>query len=411
MANAELEVITSVCEKKDIAVVMQGSNIDDMFTAYKDVWNFVKDHYGQYRAVPDIEVVKKRFDEIDSVDTPSPTAYYMDRLRERHLSGQMNELMLRAAEAMTKKGAQFTYEKLITELAKLGRFTSTVKDVDLTDVDEAIRTFNEVRERSAEMGGTPGIPTGFKSLDLSYKTGAAPGHLIMLMGYTGRMKSFFSALWAVNAWRLGYKPMVISLEMNPDEYRNRVYSMMNPGKFSINDMMTGDVNTDDMREWANKAFADRPGFIVPSMSGVLETTPNVVQAKIDTHKPDLVVLDYIQLMKDNGKNEGMTPRMLNLTNELKALAQANNIPIIAISAVTDDEGDKRDAPPELRQMAWSRAIEYNANLAVAVHKHDQAGEGDAFIEIAGRKNRSGPLFNFGLRANVDKGIYEEVFDF
>lgn len=409
--SPELEVIASVCKNKDISVLMQGSGTDDMFSAYKDVWVFIKGHYNQYRAVPDFETVQKRFDEIDDVFVSSPTPYYMDRLREEFIAGRMRTLMLKASESLDSDGAQKTYEKFFTALAKLGQFATSVKDVDLADFDAAERYFKDVRERSQQMGGVPGIPTGFASIDRAYKTGAAPGHLIVLLGYTGKMKSFFSLLWAINAFKLGYKPMVISLEMSPDELRNRAYAMMNPGKFSINDMVTGDVNLDDMRVWAKKEFAESKGFIVPSLSGVLDVTPNVMQAMIDTHKPDIVILDYAQLAKDNARNEAMTPRMMNLTNELKALAQANEIPVIAISAVTDEDGDKRDAPPQLRQVAWSRSIEYNANLAIAVHKHDSDDPTQVLIEIAGRKNRGGPDFNFGIRANVDKGIFEEDFSF
>jgi replicative DNA helicase len=199
--------------------------------------------------------------------------------------------------------------------------------------------------------------------------------------------------------------------MTPDEYRNRTYAMMNPGKFSINDMLAGDVNVDDMREWGTKYFSDKKGFIVPSMSGTLTVTPNMVGAKIDQHKPDMVVLDYAQLLMDNANSQDMTKRMLNLTNELKALAQAKNVPIILISSVTDEAGDKRDTAPLLKQVAWSRGIEYNANLAVAIHKHAGAEGGQPVVEYACRKNRNGEEFNFGLRADVDKGIFVEDFDF
>ncbi len=408
--NSELELITSVCHNKDISTVMQGHSVDEMFTAYKDVWDFVKGHYVQYRSVPDIDVVRRNFDEIDDAPVSGPTQYYLDKLRENYVAGRMRTLMLKASDSLEKNGAQKTYERFFTELSKLGQYTTAVNDVDLADFDLAEKAFIDARERAQAMGGVPGIATGFKPFDLAYKTGAAPGHLIVLFGYTGRMKSFFSALWAVNAFNQGFRPMVISLEMNPDEYRNRTYAMMNPGKFSINDMFSGDVNMDDMREWAARYFEDKKGFIVPSMSGMLTVTPNIIGAKIDQHKPDLVILDYAQLLMDNEQSTDMTKRMLNLTNQLKALAQAKQVPIILISSVTDEAGDKREEAPILKQVAWSRGIEYNANLAVAVHKHEGT-DGEAVVEIACRKNRNGPEFNFGLRANPDKGVFEVDYDF
>ncbi len=392
---------------------MQGTDVDDMFSAYYDIWQYIKEHYTHYRTVPDFDLLAQKFEDLEAVQTSSPTQYYVDQLRESYLASRLRTIITKASESLRDEGAQKTYEKLFTSTAKLGRFATSVHDVDLTDFAAAERHFLDTRARAEAMGGVPGIPSGFVSIDSAYTTGAAPGHLIVVMGYTGRMKSFFAGLWAVNAWRLGFKVLVISLEMSPDEYRNRIYAMMNPGKFSIDEMIRGEVDLDDMREWSKKAFDNKKGFILPSMSGILDVTPNVVEAKIDQHKPDFVVLDYGQLMKDNAKTQMMTPRMMNLSNELKGLAQAKEVPVMMLSAVTDEAGDKRDAPPTLNQVQWSSSIEYNANMAIAIHKHDfdgeQADKRD-FIEGVMRKNRNGPLAGFYLRADTDRGVFVESYD-
>jgi replicative DNA helicase len=161
-----------------------------------------------------------------------------------------------------------------------------------------------------------------------------------------------------------------------------------------------------MREWARRAFEDKPPFIVPSMSGHMDVTPNVVQSYIDIHKPGLVVLDYTQLMMDNAKSKEMTARMMNLTQELKSLAQRNELPVIAISSVKDGDKSDRDSPPGIDQLMASRQIEFNATLAFSVHLHDHG-----ILEINGAKNRNGPKFNFGIRVDADKGVFVEEFDF
>ena len=132
----------------------------------------------------------------------------------------------------------------------------------------------------------------------------------------------------------------------------------------------------------------------------------MLQAKIDIHRPDVVILDYMQLFMDNAKTQAMTPRMLNLSREIKLLAMSNELPIVSITAVTDEDGDKRDAPPTLKQVAWSRGIEYDANLAIAVHRPDDSD----MVEIIGRKNRHGSLFDFYFDVQWDEGIWEEKFD-
>ncbi len=55
------------------------------------------------------------------------------------------------------------------------------------------------------------------------------------------------------------------------------------------------------------------------------------------------------------------------------------------------------------QMAWSKAIEYDANLAMAVHRHDDSG----LVEIDGVKVRNGVLFNTMFEVDINKGIWKE----
>jgi len=200
--------------------------------------------------------------------------------------------------------------------------------------------------------------------------------------------------------------MIVSLEMSPEEQMERLYAIMSSGLFKISDLSRGDISMDAFDGWSSKRLDKNAPFVVVSSEGITEVTPNVVQAKIDTHHPDVVILDYLQLMKDNAKTQAMTPRMLNLSSEVKRLAMANNIAIISITAVTDEDGDKRDAPPVLSQISWSSGIEYDANLAIAVHRHT----GTNIVEVVGRKNRHGDLFDFGFEVDFDAGIWTEKHD-
>lgn len=407
MANAELEVINAVCKNKDIHVLLTGGNVDEMFTAYGDVWQGIKNYYSQHRTIPDIRVFQNEYSDLESVDVSGVTQHYVDRLRESHIQGELQNIMLKAANSLDKNGANVTYEKMMQALGKLSKFTMSSRDLNLTDADAAAKHFQEIRERAEAMGGTPGISTGFVSIDSAYPTGMAPGHFIVPMGYTGKGKSLFTLLLALKAWEQGFKPMIVSLEMTPEEVRERAYPMVANGMFKISDMARGDVDQDIFREWSKKKFQGMSDFIIVSNEGVNDVTPSFIEGKIDTYKPDLVILDYLQLMTDNANTQGMTPRMMMLSRELKLLAMRTAVPIVGITAVTDDDAGKRDAPPTMGQVAWSKAIEYDANLIFAVHRHEDTDS----VEIVGRKNRHGPLFSFMFNVDIDAGKWEEDHDY
>lgn len=406
MANNELKVINAVAHNKDISVLL-ADNVDDLFTAYGDVWQELKNYYMRHRAVPDFSVLKDKFSDLDPVDVKAPTAYYLDELKEEFVGSRMEDIMLKAAQAR-KEGMSSTeaLQKMNTAMAKLGKYTNAVRDLDITDVDMAKSHYDAVRARAEALGGSPGIPTGFKSIDSVYPTGMAPGHLIVAIGWPGKAKTWFTGYLACKAWEQGFKPMIVSLEMSPENMRDRLYTMMGSGMFRASDFARGDVNIDSFDAWSRKRFDNKGGFVVVSNEGMSDVTPNTVQAKIDQHKPDIVICDYHQLFTNNGKSNSPTERGMAVSREFKLLAGANNIPIIDITAATQSDVSDRDTPPLMSQVAWSKAIEYDADMAFAVHRDEDSG----LVEIVCRKNRHGGMFDFYLDWDIDRGLITEKFD-
>lgn len=403
MATAEAEVISALCENKDVHAIL--GEEPELFGSWANVVEFVKDYYNDYKGVPDSSIIETKF-EVELPETTAPTAYYVQQVKNMYLETHMGTIANKILKNLGKRGSGEILQKAQRDLAALGKYTNMVRDLDLTDVDAAAEYLERLREKSEANDGSPGIKTGFDSIDTVYPTGMAPGHSIVVMGYTGRAKSMWADVLAVKAWEQGYRPMIISLEMSPEEQRERVYAMMSSGLFKISDLSRGDIVVDDLKEWGRQRFRDKNNFVICSNEGIRNVTPNVVQAKIDIHKPDLVILDYMQLMMDNAMTGAMTPRMLNLSREIKMLATSNNIPTVSITAVTDDENDKREGPPRLDQISWSSGIEYDANLAIAIHRFDDSN----LVECVGRKSRHGPLFSFYFDVQFNEGVWREVHD-
>jgi replicative DNA helicase len=403
--NTESAVITSVCENKDISTVL-AENIDEVFTSHRDVWEGLKSYYLKFKSVPDISVLTERFKDFEPVKVKGETAYYLDQLKNEYISGRLRNLLLTSGASLKTEASSRVISLMQKELSTLGKLTTSVRDVDLTDFKLAEKHFEAVKTRSDIMGGSPGILTGFKAIDYAYPTGMAPGHLIVMIGWPGRGKTWLSSYLACKAWEQGFKPMIISLEMTPENMRDRIYTMMGSGLFKASDFARGAVDIQAFDDWGSKKFANKNQFILVSNEGAGEVTPATVQAKIDQHKPDIVILDYHQLFADNQGSKAPTERNMNISKSFKALAMNNNIPIIDITAATMDDTSDQDGPPLLSQVAWSKAIEYDADMAIAVHKQPDSN----IMEIVSRKNRHGTEFGFYLDWDLNRGIVTEVYD-
>jgi replicative DNA helicase len=404
--NTEATLISAVCKNKDISTLL-ADNVDELFTSHKDIWEGLKSYYYKFKAVPEAGILLEKFKDFE-IDTnvKAETGYYLDKLKNEYLSNRLKNIIIKSGSMLKEDAASRVLSEMQAQLSSLSKFTSNVRDLDVTDADNAIKHFEATKIRSAEMGGSPGIKTGFEAIDLAYPTGMAPGHLIVAIGWPGRGKTWFTSYLACKAWEQGFKPMIVSLEMSPENMRDRIYTMLGSGLFRASDLATGDINLDDFKSWSNKKFENKNGFVLVSNEGMAEVTPATIQGKIDQHKPDLVILDYHQLFSDNKKSMGATERNMNISREFKMLAMTNNIPVIDITAATMDDVSDQDNPPMLSQVAWSKAIEYDADMAIAIHKYT----GTQMVEVVSRKNRHGQEFGMYLDWDINRGIVKEIYE-
>jgi replicative DNA helicase len=404
--NIEAKVITAVCKNKDISTLL-AANVDELFTAYRDVWESLKTYYYKFKAVPEVGILMERHKDFEPDQSANAeTGYYLDQLKNEYVASRLKSIILQAGASLKEDSASRVLADIQSKLANLSRHTNNIRDIDLTDLALAEQHFASVKERSAAMGGSPGIITGIEAIDKAYPTGMAPGHLIVAIGWPGRGKTWFTSYLACKAWEQGFKPMIISLEMSPENMRDRIYTIMGSGLFRNSDFSRGDVNIDDFKAWGRKKFENKNGFILVSNEGLADVTPATVQGKIDQHKPDLVILDYHQLFNDNKRSNSEVERNRNISREFKLLAVSNNIPIVDITAATADDISDQDEPPMMSQVAWSKAIEYDADMAMAIHRYPNTN----MIEVVSRKNRHGHEFDFYLDWDINRGIIKPIYE-
>ena len=399
MNNTEAKLISAVLSDKQIHVLLQ-ANVEGLLRSHNDIWNFIRLYSEQNNALPPTSLVVDKFRDFSPVDGVGSTKHHLEELQGEYLNDSLKDILRNAATEVQSGQGTKALEELITKTSELKKNTAAIRDIDATDLESAVAYYENLK-RQQELGSL-GIKTGLPGFDNYLPSGIMPGQLGVFLAYPGIGKSWLSLYFAVQAWKQGKSPMVISLEMSETEVRNRVFTIMGEGLWSHRKLSNGMVEIDDLKRWHKSKVEGRPEFHIISNDSGGDINPSVLRGKIDQYKPDFVIVDYLQLMSPNQKSDNETVRMKNLSRELKLLAIAEEVPIIAISSATPDDVTKLDTVPTLGQTAWSRQIAYDADWVLALGR----GSNSDIIECVFRKNRNGFMGEFMVQADFDKGWYK-----
>lgn len=398
----EAAVITAVCNNKDIHVLFE-SNVDALLSNTSDIWDFIKEYYNETKQVPNVDLVETRFRDFDP-QGEGPTVYHVNRLQEAYVEDSLKKSVKNAAQLIQEEQTAKALDQLSRDISEISRNSSKVKDIDVIDLQDTISYFEKAREEA--MNGFTGIKSNVLSFDACLPMGIKSGQLGILLAYPAIGKSWMALYLAVQAWKQGKSPMILSLEMTEQEVRNRVLAIMGEGKFSHRSLSAGRVDIEEFTLWSKENLDNKPSLRIISNDGLGEINPNVIRSKVDQYKPDVIFIDYLQLMVDNGKSDNETVKIKNLSRELKLLAITEQIPVVAIASATPDDSTDLESIPQLGQVAWSRQIAYDADWVLAMGR---AANSDA-LECAMRKNRHGFLGDFVMVVDFDRGLFSEVLD-
>jgi replicative DNA helicase len=403
--NYEVRLLNSIIDNNSYIDAINGG-VENVFLEYRDIWNFIVKHYEDHNKVPSKDTVKHHYPDFDFVFTPEPLQYYLDEARRESLSYQTRSIVSRANGILNELGPKESIAFLMEEASKLYKFSSSLKDSDLAG--EWQDRARELRERSLrDDRELMGIPSGIGVIDKTFG-GWQPGDFVVLLGWTGVGKSFIARLFAVNAWKAGFRPLIISLEMNKQQEGQRLDTLLNNGEghFTNTDLVKANpAIVNKYEKWAEATFAGKHPIHLVTSEGLETADQNMVQAKIDQYHPDLVILDYHGLFDDASGAKTETEKAKNLSKSFKRIAVRNGVPIIDVAAVTMSEGHS-ERPPELEEVAWSKQLAYDADLVLAIHRDFSSN----FFQVVSRKVRRATQFGFYLRWNLDTGKWSEEWD-
>jgi replicative DNA helicase len=243
-----------------------------------------------------------------------------------------------------------------------------------------------------------GVATGFEKLDRE-TSGFQPSDFIIIAGRPSMGKTAFALNIAQYVGvEVGGKVLVLSLEMSAQQLVQRM--LCSEAKVDSQAVRTGFLNSSDWHRLTAAAgrLSEAAIFIddSPALS-VLEARAKARRMKSE-HGLNLLVIDYLQLMRGRAAMENRQQEISEISRSLKALAKELNIPVVALSQLSRavETRSQRDFRPQLSDLRESGALEQDADVILflyrqSVYKDDVPPDEANLAEVIIGKQRNGPI--------------------
>ena len=261
-------------------------------------------------------------------------------------------------------------ERLLFDLAEKGSFNSS-----LVKFDDAMKQTIEMASAAYKNeGGIVGVPTGLRDLD-DKLGGLHQSDLIIIAGRPSMGKTSLATNIAFNAAKFiqdnGKKSSIafFSLEMSSEQLSTRILSEQ--ARIGSNDIRRGRISDEQFDQFleTSKNISELPLFIDETPAISIAAMSNRARRIKRLHGLDMIVVDYIQLMRGTTYNkDGRVQEISQITQGLKAIAKELGVPVVALSQLSRQVEQRDDHKPQLSDLRESGSIEQDADVVMFVYR-------------------------------------------
>jgi len=403
--------------------------MDFYFPAHETIYDTILELYVKHQPI-DVVSVTNRLKEKDILKDIGGSAYLAELTNAIATSSHVEHY----AKIVKDKKALRDVIKASAEITE-DVFDSSVEVEDILDdieqkilaisqkslpqnflaLQEELKTAYE-RIENLHAGGNKlrGIPTGFTQLD-NLLSGLQKSELVVVGGRPSLGKTAFALDIARHAALAGHVIGFFSLEMAREEVIDRVIAA--ESQVPLWRIRTGRI-TDDMDFTMIQSAMDRLSkvkfFIDDSPTlNVLQMRSMARRLQVE-HGLELLVVDYLQLIKPRTTSDNMVQQVTEISRGLKALARELKVPILALSQLSRGVEQRDHKVPRLSDLRESGSIEQDADVVMFIYRKDKdremniTPEEEGLAQILVQKHRNGPTGQVDLRFDSERVSFKNI---
>lgn len=210
--------------------------------------------------------------------------------------------------------------------------------------------------------------TGIRVIDRA-TGGLFPGEMTIVGARPSVGKTAFGLQLAIAAAKSNAKVCFISMEMSPEQMGNRVLSR----EAGVDgEKLRNAVLNDNDWELISEAMSVCSDLPISFMHGTatIENIRSEIQRKVELDECDLVVIDYLQLIRTKRRIEKEYERLGYVSRMLKLMTLDFKIPIVVLAQVRRQNAGGKSRCPALDELRGSGDMEQDADNVIFLHRPD-----------------------------------------
>ena len=358
--SAGLGLLHKLITEQVSPVALLEKGIDQAFFVKDEAraFAFIRSHLASYGEMPSLRTVESELDLTFPKFPDEHLDYWITKVKRRHQTTLLIKATQDIQDALKDNDVDGAGE-IARQVSAALQLTGTAREelFHLSALADRVVERHDRQQRSTVMSG---IPFGIPYLD-SISDGAQPGDTVAIVGRPGVGKSYLLLQMALDAWRAGYTPLFVSMEMPPVQCARRILALLSGvnvtrirvgrlGFFGRKKLVT------DISEL--KQMQDGPRFLL--LGGSLTSTVEDLILRIRDLRPDIVFVDGAYLLRTNSKTGAKWERVAETAELLKIMAHEFQLPIV------ESYQFNRRGPGSLANIGMSDVIGQLASIVLGI---------------------------------------------
>jgi len=313
-------------------------------------------------------------------DVNRAAADIVEMAKRRRLFDALKRAIYHAPEAGSYSEALHFASEQIAQLSEGATADDTVSFAD------AVSRWQEWMDTPKEHART--IPTPWPSVNDTLAGGLHPGRTYVVGGRPGEGKSIALLNFAQHAAEHNHPAVIFSVEMGETEVVSRILAAGARAEYGqITKREVDASNYTKIGEYID-TYSQIPLTLVDKSDLTVEQIASRCRTLKRTQGLDVVVVDYLQLLKESDTRMQRERQVAMISRSLKILARELDCAVI-VACQLNRNAANAERKPALSELRESGAIEQDADVVILLHHEVEQGNPTGIVEFIIAKNRTG----------------------